>query len=281
MGKDRVLYFLKQSTLNRLTMAKGKNKQSSKKGSGGRGKAERHAFFKKKWYKLQSPPSVGNSVCVGWLPCNKTIGTKLSKDNLMGRVADVSLGDIQENTAFQYKRVKMQVEEVKGNTCYSSFHGIGMIREKLYTFLRKKMSLIDVVADVKTSDGYILRVLITTFTSRKQGQLKTNTYAKTSQIRAIRKVFVKYLAKVAANNTIADFASNALNDQLSTRLLEKGKRIFPLSTVLVRKVKVLKKSKIDLAKLVNDTNAKKEDGNVGKKGNDVGREAEEAKNQLE
>jgi len=48
--------------------------------------------------------------------------------------------------------------------------------------------------------------------------------------------------------------------------LEKGKKIFPLSTVLVRKVKVLKKSKIDVGKLVTETNAKKDDGNVGKKG---------------
>jgi len=262
-------------------MAKGKNKQMSKKGAGSRGKAERHAFFKKKWYKLQSPPTVGASVMVGWIPTNKTIGTKLSKDNLMGRVASVSLGDIQENTAFQYKRVKMQIEEVKGNTCYSSFYGLGMIKEKLYTFLRKKMSLIDVVADVKTSDGYILRILITTFTSRKQGQLKTNTYAKTSQIKAIRKVFVKYLAKVAANSTISDFSANAINDNLSNRLLEKGKRIFPLSTVLVRKVKVLKKCKIDVNKLVADTNAKKNDGNVGKKGDDIAVEANDAKNLLE
>merc|ERR1712039_1004249 len=264
-----------------LKMAKGKNKQMSKKGAGGRGKAERHAFFKKKWYKLQSPPSVGASVMVGWTPVNKTIGTKLSKDGLMNRVADVSLGDIQENTSFPYKRVRMQVEEVKSSTCYTSFYGLSMIKEKLYTFLRKKMSLIDVVADVKTQDGYILRVLITTFTSRKQGQLKSNTYAKTSQIRAIRKVFVKNLARIAAGSTISDFAANAINDNLSNRLLEKGKRIFPLSTVLVRKVKVLKKSKIDVNKLVSETNAKRDDGNVGKKGENVASENVEAKNLLE
>lgn len=261
-------------------MAKGKNKQLSKKGAHGRGKAERHAFFKKKWYKLQSPPTINNSVMVGWMPVNKTIGTKLSKDGLMNRVAEVSYGDIEATTEFHYKRVRMQVEEVKASTCYSSFYGLSMIKEKLYTLLRKKMSLIDIVADLRTNDGYILRVLATTFTHRKQGQKKTNCYAKTSQIKAIRKMFVKHLAKIAAESNISEFASSAINDNLSSRLLAIGKRIFPLSQVLVRKVKVLKKCKIDVTKLVSETNAKRNDGNVGKKGEDVGVEATEAQNIL-
>merc|ERR1712160_177854 len=51
-------------------MAKGKNKQISKKG-GARGKQERHPFSKKQWYKIQSPPNVHNSVQVGWTPVNR------------------------------------------------------------------------------------------------------------------------------------------------------------------------------------------------------------------
>jgi len=262
-------------------MAKGKNKQQQK--GKGKGKNERHAFTKKQWYKIQSPPSVGNSVEVGWTPVNKTMGTKLSKDSLLNRVCEVSYGDIQlqEHTQFHYKKVRMQVEEVKGSTLYTSFYGINIIREKLYNYLRKRMSLIDVVADIKTQDGYILRVLITTFTARKPNQLKSNTYAKHSQVRAIRKTFVKYIARRASTNNISDFAQNVINDDVSQKLLEKGKKIYPLSHVMVRKVKVLKKSKIDVNKLVTETNAKKDNTNVTKKGGDqAGVEADEAKNLL-
>merc|ERR1711988_623347 len=262
-----------------ITMAKGKNKQVSKRG-GARGKQEKHAFTKKQWYKVQSPPSVGNPVEVGWTPVNKTQGTKLSKDSLINRVAEVSFGDIQDQTSFAYKKVKMQVEEVKGSSLYTSFYGINIIKEKLYNYLRKRMSLIDVVADIKTQDGYILRVLMTTFTAKKPNQLKNNTYAKHSQIRAIRKSFVKYIARRAASSSIGEFAQNVINEDISQKLLEKGKKIFPLSHVLVRKVKVLKKSKIDVNKLVSDTNAKKDESNVGKKGENVAAEISEAKNLL-
>merc|ERR1712151_34176 len=261
------------------TMAKGKNKQISKRG-GARGKQERHPFTRKQWYKIQSPPNVHNSVQVGWTPVNKTVGTKLSKDGLMNRVCEVSFGDIQDPTNFAWKKIRMQVEEVKGSTLYSSFYGINIIREKLYNYLRKRMSLIDAVADIKTQDGYILRCLMTTFTARKTNQKKLNTYAKHSQVRAIRKAFVRYITKRAASSTIGDFARDVINDDISQKLLERGKKIFPLSHVLVRKVKVLKKSKIDVNKLVNETNTKKDDTNVGKKGENVAAENVEAKNTL-
>merc|ERR1712146_126357 len=245
------------------------------------GKNERHAFSKKQWYKIQSPPSVANSVQVGWTPVNKTAGTKLSKDSLIGRVCEVSYADIQEPTQFAYKKVRMQVEEVKGSALYTSFYGINIIKEKLYQYLRKRMSLIDVVADIRTQDGYILRCLITTFTAKKLGQVKSNTYAKHSQVRAIRKAFVKYITRRASTSTIGDFAQNVMGEDISQKLLDKGKKIYPLSYVLVRKVKVLKKSKIDVNKLVNDTNAKRDESNVGKKGAEsVAVENQEAKNTL-
>merc|ERR1712050_309295 len=263
------------------TMAKGKNQKTSKRGNAAK-KMEKHPFLKKKWYKLLSPPSIGNSVMVGYTPANKTMGTKLSKDSLMNRVCEVSYADIKENTQFPWKKIKMQVEEVKSGNCYTSFYGIDMVREKLFYFLRKKMSLIDVFADVKTQDGYILRVFVTTLTARKSGQVKTNTYAKSSQIRAIRKLFVKILTKKAQTSNIADYTANILNNTVADNLQAKGSQIFPLGTVLVRKVKVLKKSKIDVNKLVTDANTKREEqGRDGKKTNvDQTAEPEEAKNTL-
>merc|ERR1711976_863789 len=126
--------------------------------------------------------------------------------------------------------------------------------------------------------GYILRVLITTFTARKPNQQKVNSYAKHSQVRAIRKAFVKYIARRASNSNIADFAQNVIQDDVSQKLLDKGKKIYPLSHVMVRKIKVLKKSKIDVNKLVSETNAKKDNTNVGQKGENVAAEATEAKN---
>lgn len=53
-------------------MAKGKNKLT-KKGRGGK-KNEKHAFLKKEWYKMISPPGLNATKMLGWTPINKTIG---------------------------------------------------------------------------------------------------------------------------------------------------------------------------------------------------------------
>merc|ERR1712170_54293 len=91
-------------------MAKGKNQKVSKRGNAAK-RMEKHPFLKKKWYKLISPPTVGNSVMVGYTPVNKTMGTKLSKDGLINRVCECSHGDIKEGTQFPWKKIKMQVRK--------------------------------------------------------------------------------------------------------------------------------------------------------------------------
>lgn len=58
-------------------MAKGKNKQTIRKGKGGK-KVEKHAFVKKEWYKFMSPPSFSGARPIGWTPANKTIGKSKS-----------------------------------------------------------------------------------------------------------------------------------------------------------------------------------------------------------
>lgn len=256
-------------------MAKGKNQKTSKRGNAAK-KHEKHPFTKKKWYKMISPPTLGNSVFIGYTPVNKTIGTKLSKDFLMNRVCEVSYSDIKENCSHPYKKIKMQVEEVKSGNCYSSFYGIDMTREKLYTFLRKRMTLIDAFVDVKTNDGYILRCFITTFTAKKSGQLKSNCYAKSTQVRAIRKIICKHLSLEAQKLNIDQFASNVLSNSFIDELQKKSQNIFPLGHMLIRKVKVLKKSKIDINKLVNDANQSK--GNDAGQKQDQAKEAKEAQN---
>lgn len=52
-------------------MAKGKNKQTVRKGNK---KSDKHAFLKKEWYRLLTPPGLEGNHAVGWVPANKTIG---------------------------------------------------------------------------------------------------------------------------------------------------------------------------------------------------------------
>ena len=55
--------------------------------------------------------------------------------------------------------------------------------------------MIEANVDVKTTDGYLLRVFVMGFTNRAPQQQKKCTYAQSSQIRTIRKKMVEIVTK--------------------------------------------------------------------------------------
>ena len=55
--------------------------------------------------------------------------------------------------------------------------------DKLRSLVRKWQSLIECAVDVKTTDGYQLRLFVIGFTKKRENQVKRTTYAQSSQIR--------------------------------------------------------------------------------------------------
>merc|ERR1719455_35799 len=97
-------------------MTAGKNPRNFKKK--GAKKKTAHPFQKKEWYNALTP-------------CNKTIGNKLSAENLQGRVFQISQADCDNNAEDQsWRRLKFQVNEIKGYDCYTNFYGMDITKDK-------------------------------------------------------------------------------------------------------------------------------------------------------
>lgn len=239
-------------------MTVGKNKGLAKKGGKGIKKADRHPFSKKEWFKLITAPTFGNPKPIGWVPCNTTIGKRRAEENVMGRVCEVTQTDIDDKSKFHWRKVKMEVEKVEGGCLYTSFNGMSITREKIMSCMKKRQTLIEVCTDVKTLDGYILRVFVLLCTKHAPGQKKANCYAKTSEVKRIRKLITKLLVDKASKEDVNKFASTILTDHLPDLLLRQATKIYPCKVCLITKVKVLKKSKIDLGKLVEESQVRKE-----------------------
>ena len=74
--------------------------------------------------------------------------------------------------------------------------------DKLRSLVRKWQSTIEAWVDVKTNDGYTIRLFVLGFTKRRQNQVKATTYAQTSQIRQIRKKMADIITKHAAQSDL-------------------------------------------------------------------------------
>merc|ERR1711956_144606 len=153
---------------------------------------------------------------------------------LKGRVFELNLADLNKDEDQAYRKFKLQCEEVQGHYCLTQFYGMEFTTDKLRSMVRKWQSLIEAHVDVKTTDGYVLRLFCIGFTKKRMNQLKKTCYANGSQIKAIRKKMTDIITPESIGKEVEKACSG----------------IYPLQNVFVRKVKMLKKPKFDLTKLL-------------------------------
>merc|ERR1712232_853373 len=116
--------------------------------------------------------------------------------------------------------------------------------------IRKWHTLIEAHSDVKTTDGYTVRIFVLAFTKRRPDQVKTNCYAQSAQIRKIRKKMVDIMTNEASKGQLRDLVKKLIPESIGKQIEKETQGIYPLKDVLIRKVKILKKPKFDITKLM-------------------------------
>jgi len=228
------------------TMAVGKNKRTGKKG--GRKKAV-DPFLKKEWYNLVAPSIFSKKDC-GKTIITKTQGTKIASDGLKGRVIEVSLADLQSNEELSYRKIKLCIEDVQGFNCLLNFHGMDMTRDKICSLIKKRQTIIEASVDVKTTDGYMLRLFCIAFTDKAKDQIKNTCYANSAQCRSIREKMVENMAALGAKGDLKTLVKTLITAECGKDIEKECSQVFPIKECYIRKVKVLKKPKFDVSALM-------------------------------
>lgn len=116
--------------------------------------------------------------------------------------------------------------------------------------VRKWQTLIEASIDVKTTDGYLLRVFCIGFTRKPSDQKRKTSYAQHTQVRAIRKKMMDIITKEVKDSDLKEVVNKLIPDSMAKDIEKNCHRIYPLHDVCIRKVKVLKRPKFDLPKLL-------------------------------
>jgi small subunit ribosomal protein S3Ae len=256
-------------------MAVGKNKRLTKGGKKGGKKKQGDPFLKKEWYDIKAPSIFSVRTC-GKTLISRTQGTKIASEEMKGRVVEVNLADLNLDDDQSSKKIRLCIEDVQGRNCLSDFHGMTLTRDKQCSLIRKWNTLIEANVDVKTTDGYLVRLFVIAFTKRRADQVKTNCYAQSAQIRKIRAKMVEIMTNEAAKGQLRELVKKLIPEVIGKEIEKQCQGIFPLKDVMIRKVKILKKPKFDITKLMEMHGDSGED-----EGAALGRpEAEDAKNAL-
>jgi small subunit ribosomal protein S3Ae len=228
-------------------MTQGKNKKLGRKGAK---KKLIDPFSKKEWYDVKAPSVMFQKNDLGKTMVTRSAGMRNSADSLMGRVFEVSLGDLKsggEEDAF--RQFKFRVEQIQGKNCLANFCGMRLTTDKLRSLVRKWHTLIEASSEVRTTDGYSLRVFVIGFTKRRSNQTRKTTYAQTSQVRSIRQKMVAVIQREASGVELKDLVTKLTHETIGKEIEKVCSSIYPLQNVFVRKVKLLRAPKMDAARM--------------------------------
>jgi len=194
-----------------------------KKQSGGR---KLEGWKAKSWIKVYAPEFLGKQF----------IGEIISSnpENIPGRVMTVSLGELIQDYSKQNVRTSFKIMNVGGDAAYTQFNGHEMTKEFVRAMVKKRASRIDsTITITPLGSDRELQVTITAFTIN---------HARLSQVHEIRAMMVKVVEDAAKEADFETFVSTMLKGDLSKKMFEACKPIFP-----IRRIEIIKSESVSSA----------------------------------
>ena len=187
-----------------------------KKASSGR---KLEGWKAKSWFKVYAPEFLGKQL----------IGEVVSSDpeNIPGRILTVSLGELTQDYSKQSTRASFKISEVAGDAAYTTFHGHEMAKEFIRAMMKRRTTRIDsTITVIPAGSDKQVQVTISGFTI---------SHARLAQAQEIRATMVKIVEDFAKENDFGGFVNAMLKGDISKKMFEVCKPIFP-----VRRLEVIK-----------------------------------------
>lgn len=102
--------------------------------------------------------------------------------------------------------------------------------------VKKWQTLIEASLDVRTTDGYLLRVFCIGFTTKDAASTRKTCYAQHSQVRAIRKKMCDIITRDVSSSDLKEVVNKLLPDSIAKDIEKACHGIYPLHDVYIRKV---------------------------------------------
>ena len=228
-------------------MAQGKSKKNY--GKKGQKKKVVDSLSRKEWFELKAPAPF-QSESFGYTCANRTQGLRKVEDSVRGRVVSQMQADLAPNQdSFHWRKIKLIVDQVEGRQAITSFYGVDITKDELCSLIKKRKTLIEAVQDVRSADGYVLRVFAIAFTKETPGQKRKTNYALASQQKMIRKKMNDIIAKEVVKSNATQVLNLFTSEIIEKRITKEASPIYPIKNVKVRKIKVIQRPNIDYHKL--------------------------------
>jgi len=176
----------------------------------------------KEWYKVYAP-AMFNQVLLGETP-------GADPSNLVGRTTEATVHDLTGDFSKMHVKILFQINEVRGYDAYTVFMGHDLTSDYVRRLTRRKRTKTDHTIDVRTKDGYLVRVKTMSVADRR---------IQSSQKSAIRMIIEEGISQAVVEMTVSDLVRSIISGDLAKDIARSCKTIVPIKRVEIRKTEVL------------------------------------------
>ena len=177
----------------------------------------------KKWLTIEAPQSFGGTVLAS-IPTT-------DPEKALGRVLEITLFDLLKQDPQQYTiKLFFQVTKVEGDRALTILKSQEYSRDYLRSLVRRGSSMVSMIRDYTTIDGFKVRVYVIAFT-----QFRINS----SRKRAIREAAHNVVSEKASNMTYDQFSQEVLYGKMASDILNEARKVTPIRHIGVRKIKLI------------------------------------------
>ncbi len=176
----------------------------------------------KEWYKIYAP-RMFNQVELGETPSS-------DPSSIMGRQAEVTVHELTGDFSKMHIKIRFRVDEVKGLEAHTVFTGHELTSDYVRRLTRRKRTKTDHVIDVRTKDGYLIRLKPMSITEQR---------IQAAQETAIRGLMYSSLQSSVTDMTVSELVKSIISGELTRDLSNACKVIIPIKRIEIRRSEVL------------------------------------------
>ncbi|ELW62278.1 40S ribosomal protein S3a [Tupaia chinensis] len=124
----------------------------------------------------------------------------------------VSLADLQKDKV-TFRKLKLITEDVQGKNCLTNFHGMDLTHGKMCSMVKKWQPTIE-AHDVKTTDGYLLRLFCVGLTKKHNNQIRKTSNAQHQQVHQIQKKMTEIMTREGQTNGLKEVVNKLIPDSI-------------------------------------------------------------------
>jgi len=183
--------------------------------------AKAEGWKAKVWYNLVAPEMFGKA----------NIGETIADipEKLVGRVIEVTLGELTNDLSRQNIKLILKVDSVGGDSAYTKFTGHQLTQDYLRSLVKRQTSNVETNVSVITKDGYTIRVKPSCYTIKR---------ARANQVKAIRQIMNNVITARAKELDMEQFVHEIVTGKLAASIYHDVKPVYPLRRVEVRKTEI-------------------------------------------